>query len=137
MNLDPEGLELALRRTIVLPGDRREAWKRLADADGLRSWLAEEVDLEIRAGARGTIRLAEEELRLVEVEEVEPMRRLSLVWRQPDGEPSLVELTLDEVEDGTRLTVIEMPILTLRAAAASIESQSSASRGPAMLAAVA
>lgn len=137
MDLDLGNLEQAVRRTIVLPVDRREAWRKLADAAGLRSWLAEEVDLEVRAGARGTIRLAGEDIRLVEVEEVEPMRRVSLVWRQPDEEPSLVELTLDDVEHGTQLTVIEMPILALRVFAAGVEEQSNAGGGPAMLAALA
>jgi uncharacterized protein YndB with AHSA1/START domain len=135
MDLDLENLEPAVRRTIALGVDRAAAWSRLADAAGLRSWLAEEVDLEIRPGARGTIRLAEDDTRLVEVEEVELRRRVSLVWRKPDGEPSLVELTLDDIADGTQLTVIEMPLLTLRALAVSVEEQSSAGRGPAMFAA--
>jgi uncharacterized protein YndB with AHSA1/START domain len=136
MELDLGNLEQAVRRSIVLGVDRREAWRKLADADGLSSWLAEEVDLEVRAGARGTIRLAGDDIRLVEVEEVESMRRLSLLWREPDGEPSLVEITLDDTEHGTQLTVIEMPTLALRVLAASIESQSHAGRGPTMLAAL-
>lgn len=138
MDLEQHDLEQAVRREIVLAVDREIAWRRLADAAGLRSWLADEVDLEVRKGARGTIGWLTGETRLVEVEEVEPLRRVCLVWREPEGEPSLVELTLDDVEGGTRLVVVEMPLLTLRAVAATIEGQAGGGdRGPSMLVAVA
>lgn len=134
MDLEADDLEQAVRRTTVLPVDRASAWSRLADAAGLKSWLASEVDLEVRPGAKGTVRLQNGETRLVEVEEVEPTRRLSLVWCKPGGDPSLVELTLDDLEESTVLTVIEMPVLALRAVAATLERESHAPHGPAMLA---
>jgi len=130
---EPETIEQAVRREIVLPVDRQAAWSRLADAAGLQSWLAEEVELEIRRGARGTIRWRDGSTRLVEVEDVEQLRRICLIWREPDGEPSLVELTLDDVEQGTRLIVVEVPILTLRLVASTLECESDR-RGPQMLA---
>jgi hypothetical protein len=137
MDLEPETLEQAVRREIVLPVDRLTAWSRLADATGLQSWLADEVELDIRRGARGTIRWRDGSTRLVEVDEVEQLRRVCLVWREMDGEPSLVELTLDDVEQGTRLIVVEMPILVLRAVASAVEHESDRDRGPQMLAVLA
>ncbi len=137
MDLEPETLEQAVRREIVLPVDRQTAWSRLADATGLQSWLADEVELDIRRGARGTIRWRDGSTRLVEVDEVEQLRRVCLVWREMDGEPSLVELMLDDVEQGTRLIVVEMPILVLRAVASAVEHESDRDRGPQMLAVLA
>jgi uncharacterized protein YndB with AHSA1/START domain len=137
MDLERDELEQAVRRKIVLPVDRPTAWSRIADAAGLRSWLADEVDLDVRPGAQGTIRWHGGETRLVEVEEVEPTRRVCLIWRELDGEPTLVELTLQDVQQGTSLTVVEMPLRTLRAFASAAERQSSAPRGPQMLAAIA
>ncbi len=134
MDLEPETLEQAVRREIVLPVDRQAAWSRLADAAGLQLWLADEVKLEIRRGAQGTVRWRDGSTRLVEVEEVEHMRRICLLWREPDGEPSLVELTLDDVEQGTRLIVVEVPILVLRAVTRAVECESDHPHGPQMLA---
>lgn len=137
MDLEDEELEQAVRREIVLSVDRPTAWSRLADAVGLQSWLADEVDLDVQPGAHGTVRWHDGQTRLVEVEEVEPARRLCLIWRERNGEPSLVELTLDDVRQGTRLTVVEMPLRTLHAFASTAERESGAPRGPQMLAAIA
>lgn len=128
----------AVRREILLPVDRMTAWDALRDAEGLETWLADEARLEIRRGAQGTLVLRDGERRLVTVEEVEEGRRLTLSWREPDGEPSLVEITLDDVPEGTRLVVVEMPILALRAIASTLEAGCrSGARGPQMLASVA
>ena len=134
MKLDRE----AVRRETVLPVDRDTAWSAPCDADGLETWLADQVDLEVRQGAQGTLRLDGGEQRLVTVEEVEQGRRLSLSWREPHGEPSLVEITLDDAPEGTRLVVVEMPLLALRAIASGLEAgRFSGAQGPQMLAPVA
>src|SRR5689334_19045129 len=49
----------AVRRELVLPFPRDEAWPLLGDPAELETWYAEDVDLEIAEGARGTLRLAE------------------------------------------------------------------------------
>jgi uncharacterized protein YndB with AHSA1/START domain len=134
MELEREDLEQFVRREIMLSCDRETAWRRLADAEGLRSWLADEVDLDLRPGAQGTIRLHDGQLRLVEVEEVQAQRRVCLIWREAGGEPSLVELTLEDLEQGTRLTVVELPIPALRAVAERFVSESQSGHGPLMLA---
>jgi uncharacterized protein YndB with AHSA1/START domain len=110
---------LAVRRELVLPFPRDEAWPLLGEPEELETWYAEEVDLEIREGARGTVRLAEGERDAV-VEEVVPGRRLALRLADPDDPDAgtLVELTLDDVADGTRLVVVELPLRALPAAPA-------------------
>jgi uncharacterized protein YndB with AHSA1/START domain len=111
---------LAVRRELLLPFPREEAWPLLGDPAELETWYAEQVDLEIAEGARGTVRLAEGEREAV-VEEVVPGRRLALRLHDADDPAAgtLVELTLDDVEDGTRLVVVELPLHALPAVPAS------------------
>jgi uncharacterized protein YndB with AHSA1/START domain len=123
---------LAVRREVILPVARDVAWRALADADGLSGWLADEVELEIREGANGTMSWRGGEQRRVSVEEVTDQRRLALHWCEPGGEPSLVELTLEDAEAGTRLTVIEVPLVTLRAVTAAVSEYEAPAAGPQM-----
>jgi uncharacterized protein YndB with AHSA1/START domain len=126
-----------VRRVMILPVDRDTAWAALRDAEGLAGWLADEVELEVCAGARGSVRWDSGEERLVEVEEVQERRRIVLRWCERAGDPSIVELTLDDVPGGTRLVVIELPVLTLRALAVPSEAGRDRARGPMMVAALA
>ncbi len=125
--------EYAVRREMILPVDRDTAWAALCDADELATWIADEVELEIREGAEGMLRWHTGVERHTVVEEVQESRRLSLQWCEPGGEPSIVELTLDDVPGGTRLVVIELPLVMLRVAAASFDETQDATRGPQMV----
>ncbi|MGG7380472.1 hypothetical protein ACQ7B2_17520, partial [Escherichia coli] len=56
--------------------------------------------------------------RRVTIEEVEEGRRVALSWCAPGGDPSLVEFTLDDAQDGrTIMVVVELPLVALRVAA--------------------
>ena len=107
--------EPAVRRELVLPVSRDAAWAMLGDPAGLAEWLADEVELELREGAEGTFRWSTGEERRATVEELADRRRLVLRWHEPGGPASIVELTLDDVADGTRLVVVELPERVLRA----------------------
>jgi len=122
----------AVRRELMLAVDRERAWAALCDPHELATWLADEVELEIDEGAEGVLRWDTGEERLVTVEEVQESRRISLRWREPGGEPTIVELTLDDVPGGTRLIVVEMPALALDAAYGPIELPSGDRWGPRM-----
>ncbi|EHN12079.1 hypothetical protein PAI11_10180 [Patulibacter medicamentivorans] len=104
-----------VRRELLLAADRDTVWSMLADADGLAEWLADEVELDVEPGAEGRLRWDDGEERRAVVEEVADRRRVVLRWWQEGGDPSLVELTLDEVDGGTRLVVVELPLAVLRA----------------------
>ena len=126
----------ALRRETILDASRDAVWELVAEPDGLAGWLADDVDLPaVEPGAEGTV-LEDGELRRVTIEEVEEGRRVALSWCAPGGEPSLVELTLDDAEDGrTRMVVVELPLATLRAVAVRTEDAWAAAgrtRGPQM-----
>jgi uncharacterized protein YndB with AHSA1/START domain len=124
-----------VRREAVLQVDRDAAWAALRDPRELETWLADEVEMEIREGAEGTLRWQDGEQRQAIVEEVQERRRIVLRWWEPDGEASIVELTLDDVEGGTRLTVIELPAVALRVAGAELDRAVRLQHGPQMVAA--
>ncbi len=111
----------AVRRELTLPADREVVWEALASAEGLSRWLGDEVDLEMREGAQGTISSGGGDVRQVTVEEIRAPRRLVLHWSAPAVEPSLVELTLEDVPGGTRIVVVEVPLVALRAVALEIQ----------------
>lgn len=122
-----------VRREAILPVDRDTAWAALCDPDELATWLADEVEIEVREGAQGTFRWRDGEERHAVVEEVQERRRVALRWFEAGGEPSIVELTLDDVAEGTRLVVVELPVATLDAVGALLEAGRSV-EGPQMLA---
>jgi uncharacterized protein YndB with AHSA1/START domain len=126
----------AVRRETELDAPREDVWALVSEPEGLATWLADEVALDaVEPGARGTVTEHGEE-RHVTIEDVDPGRRVSLSWCAPGGEPSLVELTLDDLpaEDDdsgardlaptaaprrrTRMVVVEIPLVTLRVVSA-------------------
>jgi uncharacterized protein YndB with AHSA1/START domain len=132
----------AVRRETVLDAPRSDVWDRVASPEGLETWLADEVALDaVAPGASGTV-TEDGVARRVTIEEVEDGRRVALSWCEDGGEPSLVELTLDDVDVDadaarTRLVVVEVPLVTLRVATVTTVRAASASRGPQMAAALA
>jgi uncharacterized protein YndB with AHSA1/START domain len=128
----------AVRRETVLDAPRDAVWELVADPDGLATWLADDVDLPaVAPGERGVV-LEDGELRHVTIEEVEEGRRVALSWCVPGGEPSLVELTLDDDgEERTRMVVVEVPLVALRVAATVSVAALGRTRGPQMAAALA
>ncbi len=136
--------DVAVRREVVLPVDRETAWDAVADPAELATWLASEVELEIEAGAVGWLRWEDGERHPAMVEEVVEHRRIVLRWSEEDGPETIVELVLDDVPEGTRLVVLELPVVQLEAVGALLEQgpriiggSSPGARGPQMVAALA
>jgi uncharacterized protein YndB with AHSA1/START domain len=126
----------AVRRETLLDAPRDEVWPLVADPEGLETWLADDVDLDaVEPGAQGTVTEDGVERR-VTIEEVEDGRRVALSWCAPGGDPSLVELTLDDAPDGrTTMVVVELPLVALRVATRqAVGAWSTAPRGPQMAA---
>ena len=106
----------SIERTIVVPAGPADVWPAVTDPEELSAWFGAEAELDARPGGRGMFRWPDGSSRHVAVEAVEPAQRLAFRWlpfeRTPSGEivmvPSTrVEITLDEVEDGTRVRVVE------------------------------
>jgi uncharacterized protein YndB with AHSA1/START domain len=99
---------MRVTRSVVLPAPPEEVWPALAEPERLAGWLGAEVEMEGHAGGR--VVLADGDgLRWGTVERFEPGRALALrLWeRSPGLSGTRVEFSLDDVEEGTRLTVVE------------------------------
>jgi uncharacterized protein YndB with AHSA1/START domain len=90
-------------REIVFPVAPEEVWEALTDPDQLEEWFANDVELDPREGGEGVFRWDDGEERHATVVEAAPNERLVLDW----DDEGTVELTLEEVEEGTRLLVRE------------------------------
>jgi uncharacterized protein YndB with AHSA1/START domain len=120
--------EPGVTRSVDLEAPPAAVWDALTEEELLGEWLAEEVELEAEPGGEIVCRYADGEERRGEIELVEEAERLAWSWwRAGDEGPSRVELVLDAVADGTRLTVIETPTV--------FETVPFAANGPLLLAA--
>jgi uncharacterized protein YndB with AHSA1/START domain len=129
--------DAAVRREIVLPVDRQTAWSALTDPEELATWLADEVELEIEPGAEGSLRWADGERCPVVVEEVVERRRIVLRCAEVDGPETLVEFVLDDMPEGTRLVVVELPVVQLEVVGQWLAQGPGVLGGPQMVAALA
>ncbi len=90
---------------VVLPVDRETAWELLTDEDARQEWLGDEW------AERDAV-----------VEAADPGRYLAWWW--DDGRHGArVEVVLDPVPAGTRITVVETPITAPMAVAASMAAE--------------
>jgi uncharacterized protein YndB with AHSA1/START domain len=96
-----------VERSILLDAPPEQVWEALVEEAALREWLATEVELDAREGGELVCRYEDGEERRGEVELVEEAERLAFRWWREDAGPSRVELVLDAVAEGTRLTVTE------------------------------
>jgi uncharacterized protein YndB with AHSA1/START domain len=107
-----------IEREIVVPESPEELWKALTEPERLEEWFATEVELDPRPGGEGVFRWGDGAERRAVVREAERRERLVLDWE--DGGEVILEL--EEVDDGTRLHVVETspefaPAVELRALA--------------------
>jgi uncharacterized protein YndB with AHSA1/START domain len=94
---------MEVTREIVFPVPPDEVWEALTDPDQLEEWFANDVELDPTEGGEGLFRWDDGEERHATVVEATPSERLVLDW----DDEGTVELTLEEVEEGTRLLVRE------------------------------
>lgn len=98
----------AVHRAVVLPVSRADAWRAVTDPEALACWLADEVELDAREGGAARFVWEDGSARVGVVDELTEQRRIAFRWREDGGEEeSIVELTLDDVEGGTRVSVFE------------------------------
>ena len=92
-----------------------ELWEVVGDPEGLAEWLGEEVDVEVTPGGRGRV-VDDGEVRELEVDEVEPGRRLAFRWWPEDDETetSEVELVVVPLHRGSRLVITERPVRVMQ-----------------------
>ena len=109
----------AVTREIVLPADADEVWEAITEPDRLGDWFGAEVHLDLWPGGDAEFVEDDGAVRRGVVEEVEPGRKLAYRWwpqraegdDREDLDESRVELTIEEVPSGTRLVVVETPVI--------------------------
>ena len=94
---------MEVTREIVFPVPPDEVWGALTDPERLEEWFANDVELDPREGGSGVFRWDDGDERHATVVEAAPGERLVLDW----DDAGTVELTLEEVDEGTRLLVRE------------------------------
>ena len=94
---------MEIRREIVLPTTREDAWEALTEPERLEEWFATDVELELREGGAAVFRWGDGDVRRAEVVTVEDEERLVLRF----DDEGLVDLRLADDEDGTRVLVRE------------------------------
>ena len=83
-----------------------EVWAALTDPVSLARWLAPTGRVELREGGAFELDFPGEGSRMSgRVRALEPQHVLELEWNYPGEPPSIVRLSLEPTEDGTRLVV--------------------------------
>jgi uncharacterized protein YndB with AHSA1/START domain len=115
----------SVEREILIAASPEVVWGVITEAEQISRWFSDAADFDARPGADGTLtwkpggRGGDKESDLIvpiQVVEAEPFRRFSFRWNHPDGagadesNSALVEFSLIEEADGTRLTVLESGI---------------------------
>jgi uncharacterized protein YndB with AHSA1/START domain len=109
-----------VRRQEVLPAETDRVWDALTEAGELSAWFGAEVAGTFRPLGRLTFRWEDGRERVAVIEDLERPTRVAFRWlpfeRYPGGEtrvlgPGRVEITLEEVPPGTRITVVEQGLL--------------------------
>src|SRR5207248_1394631 len=102
-------------REIVLPAEADEVWEAITEPSRLADWFGADVRLDLWPGGEAEFVGDDGDVRRGVVEEVDPGHKLAYRWWHADGEDdaaSRVELTVEEVPSGTRLVVVETPVIS-------------------------
>ena len=115
----------SVEREIVIEASPEIVWAVLTEPQHISRWFSDEADVEGRVGADGTLiwkpggRGGDKDVDTIvpiRVVNAEPFRRFSFRWNHPEGatpdqdNSALVEFTLTEEPNGTRLRVVESGI---------------------------
>ena len=101
-----------IARTVQLAHPPAAVWAALTTAEGLGTWFGDEAAIDLRPGGSARMAWASGDTAEMRVERVEEPVVFAYTWRihgLPADDPrrTYVEFTLEPVEGGTRLTVVE------------------------------
>jgi len=108
----------AIEREIVIDAPPSTVWSIVTQAPHLAEWFSDEAEIDLRVGGRLLLTWHAHGTYEGRVEIVDPPRVFAFRWQTREGEFSdtnstLVTLTLDAEEAGTRLRVVESGFATL------------------------
>lgn len=99
-------------RTIELAHPPAKVWAALTTAEGLASWFGNTAMIDLRPGGAARMTWGAGYATSMRVERVEEPGVFGFTWQifglpEEDSRRTYVEFTLEPVEAGTRLTVVE------------------------------
>jgi uncharacterized protein YndB with AHSA1/START domain len=112
----------SIEREILIGASPEVLWRVITEPEQISRWFSDEAEVDARIGADGTLiwrpggRGGNQEVEMIapiQVVDAEPYRRFSFRWGHPrDASPdesnsALVEFSLTEETNGTRLRVLE------------------------------
>lgn len=99
-----------IERTMTFHVQRDAVWAALTEPEQISRWFGDETEIDLRPGGEAVFRWGDVEVRAT-VEAVDPPKRFAYRWepsQTPSGGPTtLVEFVLEEIDGGTRLTLVE------------------------------
>lgn len=98
-----------VRKELTIAAPRERVWRALTEADELVRWFPDRgAEVDLRPGGAFRLTWASGDGDRGVFEELEPPSRLVFRWWQEGTELRLrVEITLEEVAEGTRLVLVE------------------------------
>jgi uncharacterized protein YndB with AHSA1/START domain len=111
-----------IERTVELDHAPERVWAAITTAEGLGGWFGDEATLELRPGGSGRMIWTNGATVDMRVERVEEPTVFGFTWQiyglpKDDPRRTYVEFTLEPVDTGTRLTVVESGFAQLSAEA--------------------
>ncbi|HEU0238018.1 MAG TPA: SRPBCC domain-containing protein [Micromonosporaceae bacterium] len=101
-----------IERTVEVAHAPATVWAALTTAEGLAAWFGDAATIDLRPGGSASMRFASGHDVAMRVERVEEPTVFGFTWHiygLPDDDPrrTYVEFTLEPIDSGTRLTVVE------------------------------
>jgi uncharacterized protein YndB with AHSA1/START domain len=101
-----------IERTVEIAHPPATVWAALTTAEGLTGWFGHQATIDLRPGGSAQMTWTSGERADMRIERVEEPRVFGFTWHiygLPDDDPrrTYVEFTLEPLEAGTRLRVVE------------------------------
>jgi uncharacterized protein YndB with AHSA1/START domain len=101
-----------IERTVEIAHSPDKVWAALTTAEGLGTWFGNEATIDLRPGGQAKMTWTDGPKADMRVERVEEPTVFGFTWHiygLPEDDPrrTYVEFTLEPVDAGTRLTVVE------------------------------
>lgn len=101
-----------IERTVDIAQPPAKVWAALTTAEGLSAWFGQQATIDLRPGGSASMSFGGGHTADMRVERVEEPTVFGFTWHiygLPEDDPrrTYVEFTLEPVDKGTRLTVVE------------------------------
>ena len=101
-----------IERTVELAHPPKKVWAALTTAEGLGTWFGHQATIDLRPGGTGQMTWNSGDKAELRIERVDEPTIFGFTWHiyglpAEDPRRTYVEFTLEPVDTGTRLTVVE------------------------------